>query len=114
MPTKITRAQVMPALWTELKFDPAETERAVNRASFDKAMERSYTITSKSVRDREWSNLVNAPFSQQSPYYNDVVIINIQALKLQPYIQSLLRDAHTHHTHTMPREELIVTPRGRV
>lgn len=112
MPTKITRAQVMPALWTELEFDPAETERTVNRASFDKAMERSYTITSKSVRDREWRNLVNAPFSQPSPYYNDVVIINIQALKLQPYIQSLLRDAHTHHTHTMPRGELIVTPRG--
>lgn len=89
----------MPALWVELEFDPAELERNVNRASFDKAMERSYTITSKSVRDREWRNLQKTVFSHPSPYFSDVVVIDIPALKLQPYMQSVIKRAHTQHTH---------------
>ncbi len=106
MPAKKTMRDVIPALWTGLNIDPRETERTLNRATFDRIMTTTETIVSPTVLDRMWKTLPATQYAKYSPYYNKVVILDVKSMKI--LIEDLgltsLITLHTYHTHTYTDE----------
>lgn len=103
MPAKITLREVLPVLWREMHLDPTETERSLNRAKFDQYMTTTETIVHPKTLDRMWKTLTSSRFAQHSPYYDNVIILDVQAVRLVLDDAGILPSERTHtsHTHTL-------------
>lgn len=81
MPNQKTLRDVLPVLWTELKIDPRETERNLKKSVYARHMEDTGTICTPKIIEREWRELRASRFARPSPYYEDVLILDVQAIK---------------------------------
>lgn len=99
MPAKITLNEVLPVLWKAMELDPSEHERSLSRGKFDQYMMSSETIVSKVTLDRVWKVLMTSRFARPSPYFDNVVLINVQAVKLVLDDVGFLNRKNIHNTH---------------
>lgn len=82
MPAKKTLTRdVLPALWAGLEIDPREADRTLNRAVYTRIMTTSDTIVSKPVLDRMWKTLGASLYARPSPYADNVLILDVTAIK---------------------------------
>ena len=101
MPAKKSlEKDVLPMLWTGLKLDPSETERALNMPTYDRIMIETDTIASKSVRDRLWMRLGASDYARLSPYAYGVLLLDVRAVRIAIIGAGHPEAVNTHITHT--------------
>lgn len=100
MPAKITLNEVLPVLWKAMELDPSEKERSLNRGKFDQYMMNSETIVSKVTLDRVWKVLMTSRFARPSPYFDNVMLLDVQAVRLALDDVGFLTRKNIHNTHT--------------
>lgn len=100
MPAKITLNEVLPVLWKSMELDPSEKERSLNRGKFDQYMMNSETIVSKVTLDRVWKVLMTSRFARPSPYFDNVMLLDVQAVRLALDDVGFLTRKNIHNTHT--------------
>lgn len=99
LPAKITLNEVLPVLWKAMDLDPSEKERSLNRGKFDQYMMNSETIVSKVTLDRVWKVLLTSRFARPSPYIDNVMCLDVQAIKLMLDDVGFVAQKNTHKTN---------------
>ena len=80
MPNQKTLRDVLPVVWTKLELTSLSTEAHLKKSVYRRWMEETGTVVTPRIINRLWLELSKSKYARPSPYFDDVLDLNVSAI----------------------------------